>query len=442
MELSFSYRARDAGGAEQRGVRAGASAQAVAADLNRLGWTPLEIRPQAGQAAPARPPAIVKPAAGAARGAAEPAASAAASATAPARRWPWQRGIGKATHVSFGLALRELSALLRAGIPLMRALDLAAETAADAQVKRSLRAIVADLDSGLALTQAAENEMRGFGLISAYDVAMLRVGEKTGRLPECFADMHHHREFQMRTQSQVVAALRYPLFVMLTCLLAMVIVNVWVIPSFAKVFAAARTELPLLTRVLMGSSSLMVKSWPYLAAVSAAAVFAWLKWTSSVDGRLWWDRVKLRLPIVGSILMGVQMARLSSSLASSIAAGLTISDALVVSAHTLGNRFMESRVQQMCGDLARGTSIAWAARNMGVLPNTMLQMFAIGEESGSLDALMREISVHYQAEVDQSVARLSETIEPLMIWIMGAGVLVLALGIFMPMWDLGSATLK
>jgi MSHA biogenesis protein MshG len=422
MDTSFSFRARDTQGVEMRGVRAAGSAMAVAHELNRQGWTPLEIRPQT-VAAPQTDVAL-GPAAGA------------------ARRWPWKGRIRASTSQAFGMALRELSALLRAGIPLMRALQLTAETNAEPTVKSALQRVAADLDSGLALTRAAENEMRVSGLISAYDVAMLEVGEKTGRLPECFADMHRHREFQTRTQAQVASALRYPLFVLLTCLIALVVVNIWVIPSFAKVFAATRTELPALTRFLLTSSQLMLKWWPALAAAGAAAVVGWIRWTRSARGALWWDRTKLRLPIVGPILMGIQMARLSSTLASSISAGLTISDALVVTSHTMGNRFFEQKLRQMCNDLARGTSIAYAARNMGVLPNTMLQMFTIGEESGSLEPLMREIGQHYQAEVDHAISRLAETIEPLMIWLMGMGVMVLALGIFMPMWDLGSATLK
>ncbi|MFN9504837.1 MAG: type II secretion system F family protein [Rubrivivax sp.] len=447
MEQSFAYRARDANGQEKRGQRPGASALAVAQELVRLGMTPLEVKAAGGSAAMARAAAVAAPS-GAAGSSGSDApkdthnAEGTGSATATGSRWRWHQRITAKTETAFGMALRELSALLKAGVPLMRALTLASETGTDEQVRTALKRIAGDLDSGLALTEAAQNERQRTGLISAYDVAMLQVGEKTGRLPECFADMHRHREFQNRTQQQVGSALRYPMFVVLTCLIALVVVNIWVIPSFAKVFAATRSELPMLTQFLLNTSKLMLKTWPVLLVGTVLAVVGWTRWTSTPAGRLRWDRMKLKLPIVGGILMDIQMSRLSAALASSIAAGLTISDSLVVAGRTLGNRWVESRVQQMCADLARGTSIAYAARNMGVLPNTMLQMFAIGEESGSLEALMREISQHYQAEVDHAIGKLSETIEPLMIWIMGGGVLVLALGIFMPMWDLGSATLK
>ncbi len=280
------------------------------------------------------------------------------------------------------------------------------------------------------------------GLVTPYDIAMLQVGEQTGRLPEAFADLHKQREFAMSTGEQVASALRYPAFVILTCLIAMVVVNLWVIPAFAKVFAQARAELPPLTQLLLATSRGMKAGWPYGLAALVLGGLGWQRWTASTPGRLWWDRNKLRLPIVGRILEGIVLARLSGSLSSAISAGLTINDALTVTGRTLGNAWYESRLQQMCTELARGTSFTAAARNMAVLPPTMMQLFAIGDESGSLEELMREISVHYQSEVDYAIKRLSATLEPILIWFLGIGVLVLALGVFMPMWDLGRATVR
>jgi MSHA biogenesis protein MshG len=332
--------------------------------------------------------------------------------------------------------------LLRAGVPLMRALQLVADSAADAPVREALQRITRDLDNGHNLVASAEREHRASGLITPYDIAMLQVGEQTGRLPEAFADLHRQREFAMATGEQVSSALRYPAFVILTCLMAMVVVNLWVIPAFAKVFAQARTELPPLTRLLLNTSQVMLAGWPYGVALLGGGGVGWRRWLASTRGRLWWDEHKLRLPIVGPILEGIVLSRLSGSLASAISAGLTINDALAVTGRTLGNSWFESRLQQMCTELARGTSFTAAARNMGVLPPTMMQLFAIGDESGSLDELMREISVHYQSQVDYAIKRLSATLEPILIWFLGIGVLILALGVFMPMWDLGRATIK
>ncbi len=436
MSLTFEYRARDAAGAVRTGQLAGTSAGAVAKDIAGMGWVALEIAPKKTAPAGARAIRLEDPTASATaagRPAEDRFAALVARFSGPGK---------KRLQQALGFVLRELAALLRAGVPLMRALQLAADSNSEPAIRAMLQRISRDLDNGHTLVAAAEREHRLSGLLNDYDVAMLQVGEQTGRLPEAFAELFRHREFARSTNEQVGAALRYPAFVILTCLMAVVIVNLWVIPSFAKVFAQARAELPLLTQVLLGMSRLMLNWWPAGLALAVGGSFGWTRFLGTERGRLWWDRHKLRLPIVGRILEGIVLARLSASLSSSMQAGLTISDALQVTARTLGNAWYESRVQQMCRDLARGASITAAARNMAVLPPTMLQLFAIGEESGSLEELMREISVHYQSEVDYSVKRLSATLEPILIWFLGIGVLVLALGVFMPMWDLGRATMK
>ncbi len=436
----FEYRARDASGREHKGVVAGATTVAVAKDLASRGWVPVDIQRKPGtHKAGAAPSDKATPAAKTA-----PVADDGTTAS-PALKLNLPRLGGpskKRLQMSFGMVLRELAALLRAGVPLMRALHLSGDSAVDAPVREAMQRISRDLDNGHNLVKAAEHEHRKSGLITPYDLAMLQVGEQTGRLPEALSELHRHREFTRQTGEQVSAALRYPAFVILTCLLAMVVVNIFVIPAFARVFEQARTPLPLLTLVLLGASNFMIKAWPLLLAAVGGVLFAWRRWLGSTRGRLRWDRIKLRLPVVGPILEGIVLSRLSASLASSLGAGLTLSESLTVTARTLDNQWYETRLQQMVMDLARGSSIAGAARNMNLLPPTMLQLFAIGEESGSLEELMREISVHHQSNVDFSVKRLSGTLEPILIWFLGMGVLVLALGVFMPMWDLGRASIK
>ena len=438
----FEYRARDAAGREHRGVAAGASTAAVAKELAGRGWVAVDIKAKPGAAGKAatrgpEPAAVVTPQ--------KPAATPDGTIASPtlSLRLPRLGGPSKKRlQMSFGMVLRELAALLRAGVPLMRALHLSGDSAVDLPVREAMQRISRDLDNGHNLVKAAEHEHRKSGLITPYDMAMLQVGEQTGRLPEALSELHRHREFTRQTGEQVSAALRYPAFVILTCLLAMVVVNIFVIPAFARVFEQARTPLPTLTLVLLGTSNFMIKAWPLLLALVAGLIFSWRRWLSTPRGRLWWDRIKLRLPVVGPILEGIVLSRLSASLSSSLGAGLTLSESLTVTARTLENRWYETRLQQMVADLARGSSIAGAARNMGMLPPTMLQLFAIGEESGSLEELMREISVHHQSNVDFAVKRLSGTLEPILIWFLGMGVLVLALGVFMPMWDLGKASIK
>ena len=466
MNDTFNFTARDGNGAPQQGSLAGTSSASVARELVARGWVPIEIRANAvgkavgkgaGQAAvQAAVQAVSKalvsgtaeefigdegaaPELGAA--AADAAAAAASTTGAPvvqSGRWRGRRGATKKkAQANFGIVLRELAALLRASVPLLRALQLAADSATDEHVRSGLLRIARDLDKGYTLSAAADHEHRLTGLLSPYDVAMIQVGEETGRLPECFADIYRQREFVRITNEQVASAVRYPAFVLLTCAIAVVVVNLFVLPAFAKVFAQSRAPLPMLTQVLMTSSSLMLHWWPLGVGGLFAASYGWRRWTRTEQGLTWWDKNKLRLPIVGAILEGIVLSRLAGALGSAISAGLTINDALKVAARTLDNRWFEGRLQGMRRDLARGASISTASRNMGVLPPTMQQLFIIGEESGALEELMREIAVHYQSNVDFAIQQVAGVLEPILIWFLGMGVLVLALGVFMPMWDLG-----
>jgi MSHA biogenesis protein MshG len=451
---TYEFTARDKAGTQHKGTVSGASSASVARDLVAKGFVPIDIRVKSAVQA-----VVNAQAASSARAAAAAEASASGSGAAPRRagapaaapaafnfNFSWMKASSgakkKRAQANFSIVLRELAALLRAGVPLLRALQLAADSTADEHVRSGLLRIQRDLDNGHNLSAAADHEHRLTGLLSPYDVAMIQVGEQTGRLPECFADLYRQREFVRSTNEQVASALRYPAFVLLTCAMAVVVVNLFVLPSFAKVFAQSRAPLPVLTQVLMGASALMLKWWPIGISGAVGLVFAWKRWTATEAGLMWWDKNKLRLPIVGKILEGIVLSRLAGALSSAITAGLTINDGLNVAARTLDNTWFESRLQRMRNDLARGSSISAAARNMGVLPSTMLQLFTIGEESGSLEELMREIAVHYQTEVDYAIKRLSATLEPILIWFLGMGVLVLALGVFMPMWDLGRATVK
>jgi len=444
---TFRFSAREAGGALHAGTMAAPSSRAAAAELAGRGWTPLRIEAhaEAPRAAAGGATAI-----GTGTGTGTTLASIAialpqlgsllkggASASTSRRQARAAR-----TQQALGFVLRELAALLKAGVPILRALRLSADACHDLHVKGLLERMATDLDAGHDLSTAAAREVTVSGLFADYDVAMLRVGERTGRLTESFHALYTHREFMRGTREQVGAALRYPAFVIGTCLLAMVVMNLFVIPQFAKVFRNLNTELPLLTRVLMATSDAMVQYGPAMFVALAAGVFAFMRWKASDAGRLVWDRLLLRLPLVGGILTGIQMTRFTRSFSSSFSAGLTIAQALDVTAQTLGNRHVEARVRGMLVDLERGTTIAQAARNAAVFPPTLLQLIAIGEETGSLEELTAEMALHYEHEVSHAISRLSATVEPLLIWLLGMGVLVLALGVFMPMWDLGRASIK
>lgn len=345
----------------------------------------------------------------------------------------------KAGFLDVLLFSRQMYTLIKAGVPIMRALAGLQESA----MNRAFAAVIQDLrealDSGRELSQALA---RNPGVFGNFYVAMIRVGETTGRLEEVFLQLFHHLEFQKYMKDQVKTALRYPSFVILAMAIALVIINIFVIPAFAKVFKGFNAELPLMTRILIGFSDFTLAWWPAILALLIVAVFAFRMFVKTADGRLAWDRFKLRIPIAGKIIRKATLARFARSFAMAARSGVPIVQGLSLTGQVVENAWIEKKLEDMRMGVERGESVLRTAVASGVFTPVVLQMVMVGEESGSLDEMMLEIADMYQREVEYELKTLSAQIEPILIVALGAMVLVLALGVFLPMWDLGKAAIK
>ena len=333
---------------------------------------------------------------------------------------------------------RQMYTLLKAGVPIMRALAGLQESSQNPTFSAMLQDLRESLDSGRELSTALRRHPKIF---SPFYLSMVQVGEMTGMLDITFLRLYEHLEFEKEMKERIKAAVRYPMFVVIAMAIAIVIVNIFVIPAFAKVFESFHTELPLMTRILMGFSNFMVQFWPILMALLIGAVVAFRSWINTVEGRYKWDRYKFNIPIAGRIIKKATLARFARSLALSFKSGIPIVQGLNSVALVVDNEFMRSRVEQMRDGVERGESILRTATTTGVFNPTVLQMIAVGEETGDMDGLMFEIAGMYEQEVEYEIKTLSANIEPIMIVLLGGMVLVLALGIFLPMWDLGKAAL-
>lgn len=331
---------------------------------------------------------------------------------------------------------RQMHALQRAGVPILRSFaGLQASTA-----KPSLAALLADLRAGLDQGRELATTMtRHPSVFSAFYVAMVRVGEMTGQLTDVFKRLGEHLEFEIGVRARIKQALRYPAMVMLAMGAALVVINLFVLPAFANVFKGFNAELPLMTRVLLGFSDLTVRWWPMLLAAVVAAVWSLRAWVATPTGRYRWDRLKLRLPVAGPIVLKATLARFARSFALASASGVPISQAMTVVAQTVDNAFIGQRIEQMRDGIERGESISRCAAATGVFTPVVLQMIAVGEETGELDALLVEIALMYERETDYAIKGLSAAIEPLLLLLIGGMVLVLALGVFLPLWSMGQA---
>lgn len=406
---AFAYRGRNGAGEIVSGTIEGASAGAVADLLFGSGITPTEIR-----AAPA-------------------AAGLTVSDTAFKLFKP------KIGHIDTLLFTRQIYTLLKAGVPIMRALAGLQESSANPAMKTLLKEVRESLDSGRELSLALARHPTVF---TPFYLAMVRVGEMTGRLEEIFLRLFDHLAFERFMREQVRSALRYPSFVVLAMVVAMAVVNIWVIPAFAKIFEGFGAELPLLTRLLIGVSNFVVGWWPALLIGLAALAGGFRAWIGTRRGRYRWDQIKLKLPIAGKIVRKATLARFARSFALAMRSGVPVIQALSNVAQTVDNDFIAEKIENMRTAIEHGDSVLRAAIGAGIFTPVVLQMIAVGEESGALDEMMDEISGMYQNEVEYELKTLAQQIEPILIVLLGIMVLILALGVFLPLWDLGKVAIK
>jgi MSHA biogenesis protein MshG len=268
------------------------------------------------------------------------------------------------------------------------------------------------------------------------------VGEQSGRLEEVFLRLAQHIEFELFMRQQVKSALRYPSFVVMAMVAAIGVINVMVIPAFAGVFKSLGAELPWPTQVLIASSNFTLQHGWGLFGGAVAAFFGFRWWRNTPEGRFVWDRFLLRMPLVGPIVSKASMARFTRAFAMSLRSGVPLERALIGVAQTTDNAFLTERIDSMREHIMRGEPLANAAAGTGVFTPMVLQMIAIGEETGMVDELLDEVGELYSEDVQYALKTLSQQIEPILIVFMGVLVLILALGVFLPMWNMGQATIK
>lgn len=405
---TFRYSGRDASGAQVSGDLEVASSELAASLLAGRGIIPLRIEAQP---------------------------------EAEAERAPW-RLFGERGHLTLTelqIFSQQMHALLRAGLPILRSLGAIQESATRPPVAQLMGDIGASLDQGNELSAALRRHPDDFP--SLY-VAMVRVGEQTGRLDTVLKRLAEWLAFERDTRERVKAAVRYPTFVVIAMMAAMLVINLFVIPRFANVYQSMQVELPLITRVLIGFSGFMIAWWPLMLAAAAAAVFGFRRWRVSEAGGLAWDRLMLRVPVIGRILHNAALGRFARSMSMALRSGVPVPQSIHLIAQAVGNAFMSRRLERVRTGIERGESLHRACAAAGVFNPLVLQMISVGEESGTLDEMLEHMADFYAHDVDYDLKRLSSAIEPILIVLLGGMVLVLALGVFLPIWDLGQAAMR
>jgi MSHA biogenesis protein MshG len=399
----FSYKGRTARGDPVSGRLDAESADHVAARLLSAGVTPVEI-------------------------------ASARAAEAPAfARLSRALGVGRVRTADLVMFSRQMYTITKSGIPLLRGLEGLVSSTHNKMLREALEDVLTSLESGRDL---ATSIGRHPGIFPTLYVSIVRVGEATGTLENSFQRLTQYLAQDKEMEERLKSATRYPIIVLITIAIALGFLTTFIIPKFAPIFAALGDNIPLPTRIIMGTSAFARDYWYVLIGVVGLSVAAVRQVLKSTAGRLQWDRLKLRLPALGKLAREATLARLSRSLAISLSAGMPMIQTLAVIARSTGNAFLTEKVLRLRDTVERGEPLSRAAAASGMFSPLVLQMMAIGEETGELPELLDEAAGFYEREVDHSLKNLSAAIEPILIVVVGGMVLLLALGIFLPLWEM------
>jgi MSHA biogenesis protein MshG len=402
----FRYTGRDAQGGKVVGTLQGASSDSVASELLAQRITPLTIEEQAEQGGE--------------------------DVLAALQEKLRRKRVDLEELIIF---CRQMYSLSKAGVPIIRAIGGLAESHRNPYFREVLQAVRGDLEGGMNMAVALHAHPKVFGTLF---ISMISVGENTGQLDQAFRQLSSYLELERETRKRIKQATRYPLFVLAAMAVALVVINLFVIPAFAKVFEQFKADLPWPTQVLIGTSQFFQDFWWLMLLACGGALYAFFKWIETDAGALKWDATKLRLPIVGGIFERIALARFTRTFAMMYRAGVPLLQTLSINSASVGNRHIGQAILGMREGVERGEALTRTASASGLFTPLVLQMMAVGEETGALDDLFVEVADFYEQEVDYDLKQLASAIEPILIVAMGVMVLVLALGVFLPMWELAS----
>lgn len=330
---------------------------------------------------------------------------------------------------------RQMYTLTHSGVPISQALYGLAANQHNSLLKRAILAIHADIESGYSLHNALSNQPRIFNPLY---VSLIEVGENTGQLDTAFEQAAFYLEREHETRQQIKAATRYPTIVLATLAIALVIINVFIVPQFSKIFENFDAELPLPTIIIVSFSNFFIHYW-YLIVAGVILSFLMLnQYLKTESGLRNWDHIKLKIPIIGPIFFHATLGRFTRSLSIMLKAGLPILRCLSLIQGSIGNAYIAQKMTGIIDDTRSGKPLAVATRNSGLFTPLVCQMFQVGEASGRMDSLMNDVATFYEREVDYELKRFGSAIEPILIIFMAGIVLILALGVFLPLWDMSS----
>ena len=401
MSTTFAYRVRDKAGALHKGSIEGQSEQLVVAKLRELGYVPVSVT-EVGKSKLTADVSV-------------------------------RRGGGKISLHAIVVFSRQLATMVSAGLTLIRALSILAEQTDCKPLAAVIDTMRGDIERGLSLSQAIAKHPKVFPGVY---IAMVRSGETGGMLDMVLLQLATMLEKQLELRRKVKSAMSYPIAVGVIIVLVVSAMLLFIVPMFESMYADLGGTLPLPTRMLIGISDFLSRAWWVLALAGVGGVLWFKRWKMTPKGRLTFDRFKLRLPIAGEIARKTAIARFCQTLAALVRSGVTIMEALDIVADTAGNAVIAAAITEGRKRVGVGESVSTALMNASVFPPMVLQMMAVGEETGGIDEMLDKVGEFYDSEVSAMVDSLTSLIEPLLMVVMGATVGGMVVALYLPMFKI------
>lgn len=342
----------------------------------------------------------------------------------------WRKNVSSQDLIIFS---RQLATLMSAGVPFIQSLSTIEKQTENPSLKNVMADVRKSVEAGSSFSDALARHPKIF---SSMYVSMIHAGETAGILDEILDRLALLAEHDAETRARVKTAVRYPMIVVIAISIAFAFLVSFVIPKFAVIFARFKTELPLPTRILININLAVHQYWYLL--ILGAGLLAWgsRRYINTQQGRWQWDRLKLKIPVFGLLFQKVAISRFARIFGALQKSGLSMMLTLDIAAETVGNVVIARVVEQMRENLREGKSFLEPMESSGLFPPLVIQMVAVGEETGNLDVMLNKVSDYYDLDVEYTLRNLSTMIEPILLLFVGGMVLFLALGIFLPMWNM------
>jgi type IV pilus assembly protein PilC len=342
---------------------------------------------------------------------------------------------GRVTEKDITLFTRQLATMLKSGVPLLQSFDIVAKGHSNPAMARLIYAVRTDVETGSSLKQAFEKHPLHF---EALYTNLIGAGESAGILDAVLDRLAQYKEKILAIKSKIKAALFYPIAILVVAFVITAVIMIFVIPAFKQVFANFGGELPALTLVVIAISDFFVEYWWLIFGAIAGGVYAFFYfWKRSKPMQIVMDRLILRVPVFGDLVRKSAIARWTRTLSTTFAAGVPLVEALDSVAGAAGNHEYYTATKKIQNEVATGASLNASMQATDVFPTMVIQMVSIGEEAGSLDAMLGKVADYFEQEVDDAVEALSSLMEPMIMVVLGTLIGGLVIAMYMPIFKLG-----